>query len=111
MLDAVTSDGSTILAAPQKTRARAPTGKRLPTIRSRAERAEERRYINLTSLSLSPLSLKPWLPDALISGATWARGTNSSEQLRQASIPRAERQIVPEAFKVAQVGACLTFSL
>lgn len=67
VLDAVTSDGSTILAAPQKTRARAPTGKRLPTIRSRAERAEERR-----------------------------------EQLRQASIPRAERQIVHEAFKVAQ---------
>jgi hypothetical protein len=57
VLDAVTSDGSTILAAPQKTRARAPTGKRLPTIRSRAERAEERRYIYLPSLSLSfPLS-------------------------------------------------------
>jgi hypothetical protein len=36
--------------------------------------------------------------------------TNSSEQLRQASIPRAERQIVHEAFKVAQVGARLTFS-
>ncbi len=51
VLDAVTSDGSTILAAPQKTRARAPTGKRLPTIRSRAERAEERRYIPPDSLS------------------------------------------------------------